>query len=157
MWFKVILNKDFSIASCEHVDSAFTDGGQHVICCEADSKLLALKYAKQLASSRRTSRERRARAKEHRLCSSCGYKRDDPRHIKCRKVASDRLQYTRSAKASGLPAPPRLIPGPKQHLSGSHRARVLAEVREKYVQMSRGDFFAWLEQELRVASWEKAS
>jgi hypothetical protein len=153
MWFKVLLNKDLSIASCEQVDQAF-ENGKHVIYCEADTKDAALKYAKQLAKTRIISKERRAAAKISGRCNSCGHARDSEVHRRCLDRKGARAKTVREAIKQGLPRPgPTRPPGPITHQHGTHRWRILTEVRERYVSMGREAFFSWLETEIKAASW----
>lgn len=157
MWFKVVLNKDLSIASCEQVANAFDDAGRHVIYCEADDKAGALKYAKHLADARRNSRERRAMAKANGRCTSCGHGFDSPKHAGCKARKRVRSTAVRDAELASLPRPEPKKPGPQVHQFGSIRERILTEVREHYVRMTREEFFAWLEAEIKAASWRRTA
>lgn len=158
MWFKVILNKDLSIASCEQVDNAYTEQGKHIVYCEADSREAALKYAKILADSRIRARERRHAAKLADRCGSCGYERTDPRHDKCKTQQRKRAAVVRQALAAGAEPPPPLPPRAwAATVPGTTRSRILTEVREHYVRMSREDFFAWLEAEIKASSWRRTA
>ena len=76
MWFKIVTNKDGSVASCEQVDVS-KDNGKTVHYVEASNKseaieLILSRYRDNAAKQRERDRARRDKLRSANLCARCG-------------------------------------------------------------------------------------
>ncbi len=75
MWFRIVTNRDGSIASCEQVDSSLSNGRQ-TFYIEADTRAAAIKvlldrYERNNKLRRDAAAERVSKARRDGLCSHC--------------------------------------------------------------------------------------
>lgn len=168
MWFKVVLDKDGGVRSCDEVSDSFTESGS-VVFVEADSKADAIAQAKERfrLRHRRAERHRREERLERGLCSKCGRTERRAGATKCEACAA-KARYHGAERYARLATggPPRLphvnnLPHMKGIASGilssgvppvsgrrTPRLIALLDVRRMYEKVSLDEFRRWLDREI---------
>jgi hypothetical protein len=178
MWFKVTINKDGSVASCEQV-AASLENGKTIRYVEADSAELALQWVNRWQRSLHLARERSARYKQEAMaagmCVTCKRVPAKEGKVSCEACLGDQRQYARDRRLD-LREPrgqfsqeeklriyqERLARGlKKQKNRGANtyayaqqvtRRDTLCEVLTKFDACNAVVFRAWLEAEMNAAT-----
>ena len=165
MWFKVVFNKDGSVAECTHVEGVIRQDGKGVAYVDAPNATLAIASARRWFQNlkERTQRQRAAR-KDSGLCR-CGAELDAPERslIRCR-VCLDKEAAGQSRRNAGvrLPAEQRREAARKnldkarassvgRHMS---QLKLMLETRDAFWRLSGPAFADWLEARIVVLGGE---
>lgn len=132
-WWRVELGKDGAIKSCEEVDET-SKQGRHVRFVEAQTKAEACSYAKKwyaknLERDRKRGREKRKILQEQGLCTSCGKRPLETKHlcICCR----DRINRRRNERYAGSSLLINLDGNPERHLEMRRQTKLRFEKRQR--------------------------
>jgi hypothetical protein len=144
MWYKIVLNKDGSIASCEEAAQSL-DQGRSVIFVEAESRRAAMLAAKVRRNARKMAYDHKLTALG--LCRDC---RKPARAGKLRCVeCSERKSRYDKERARGTYVPPtseersqRRIGRPK---TSNERLILLYECRKVFDERGHREFRRWLQ------------
>jgi predicted DNA-binding transcriptional regulator AlpA len=166
MWFRVELNADGSVVSCEHVESSGTENGGSVLYVEAQSPEEALRLAA-AAYDVRMGKKRKQRALRilSGRCSACGKTNEDP-FLLCAECRAKGRRNKSKAHAPGRQRP--RTPTEKAERELEHQKKLAAkrsvldalrmerarkstllEVLKAFDDQTPGQFRAWLGAELR--------
>jgi hypothetical protein len=174
MWFKVVFNKDGSVASCEESGPSISDG-KHVFYVEADDKVKAISRARDdLSKLRRHHLSKREKHRASGLCVLCDNRAATGR-VKCgpclqrQKESRDRKrarggnltaeerarissESLRKAGAAGGRAQIEDLQKPLEELRTERSRRLLrramAEVRDAFWRLSGPAFASWLDERI---------
>lgn len=153
MWYKIVLNKDGSVASCEEAAPSL-DEGRCVLFVEAASKQAAIEAAKVRRNSRKLAYD--AKLKALGLCVDC---RKPAALGKTKCPACIELQRTRDrARANGAYIP--LTPEQRSQLrtgrkhTNNERLILLYECRRVFDERGAKAFRAWLQSEIDASFGE---
>lgn len=175
MWFKVTISKDGAVRSCEQVAGKF-ENGDCVYYVEAESSPLAIKAAKYLHKvmlSKASGARKISDQKRSGLCTFTAGCSNKPKSGKkgC-AVCLDRKRISckkqRERIKQGIAARPVLADRSQADIAAKYderigasrsertvkRAQVLREARDAHARMTRAEFVAWLDREIRKCERE---
>jgi hypothetical protein len=169
MFWRVELDKEGSIKSCDYVPEQGRNGGK-VIYVEAETKALACAAAKSwYAGRQRRSREGLERARAKGKCGSCKSRNARPGKASCQQccdAAADQKKRKRQAVRAGTwqpRAPTPIAIAHVRNVASSTRSRARRGhfhvwsdvVIRKCQELGAEGFLAWViaEQDRRAAEW----
>lgn len=177
MWFKVTINKDGSVASCEQTDASY-ESGKTVRYVEADSREQALgivaQWQRELENARTKNQKYHREIRARGICSGCRKRPAEKDRASCELCLAKHRKYARDyyhgRRTPGLPPQEERVARYKaardakmqkmaQREGGSYqyaravvRRDLLAEVLEKFDSMPATAFRAWLAAESEAAN-----